>query len=225
MPITQVGTGTGAAGTYGTGFNVAAPGTLAASDVVVVALRTEKSSAHSFSAPAGFTEIVNDIDTANNVTALHVFVGDGFTGSGSFAFTATGLVSGDWVARTCTAWSGTSLSDYVLGTLYSASPGGANFDIPGVTTTSDNAELLCLGAQTFTSGPRTYSPTMTTQVHSNACYQASRAVATAGASGVTTVTNTAFVSAVFVHLALHETPPSLPSPPLRSHPRLGLITR
>lgn len=220
MPIVEVGAGTGAEGTYGTGLTINRPGTLAASDTVVIVLSSDTSTVMD-STLSGCTRVFADVDTGNNVTQVEVLIGSGFTGSGSFTIT-TSLASTDYIIGTCTAWSG--VTDYVVGSAFSASPAGANFDIPAVTTTQADALVLAVGGQTFVSAPRTFSPTHAAEASQNNCFQASRTQASAGSTGVATVTNTAFSSAVALLIALQETP-SLPSPPRRSHPRLGLITR
>lgn len=221
MPIAEVGTGTGASSSYGTGVTVAYPGTLAASDLVVIVLRTEVSTVPNFVC-TGFTRVFEDVDSQNSNTGVTVLIGTGFTGTGSFTITSSALASGDWVARTCTAWSG--VDNYIIGTAYSQSPGGANFDIPSVTTTVADAVVLAVGGQTFTAAPRTFTPTFTAEASNDACFQASRSFASAGATGAVTVTNSAFVSAIALLIALQEPTAQYIPPPLpRPHHRALLI--
>lgn len=200
MPVTQVGTATAASGTGANSFTVTSPGTLVASDYVVICLYHDTFTTIGASA-SGFTVVYSDIDNSNQNVSVEVLVGTGFTGSGGFLVT-TALGAGAWIARTCSAWA--DVGSYVVGTGYSQSPGGANFDIPSVTM-AQAGEVLALGGQAFQAGSsRTFTPTFTAVANINENTHWRRTVS-AGATGVTTVTNSAFSSASFIQLGLEET--------------------
>lgn len=203
MPVAQVGTATSAAGTGANSFTVTSPGTLVSTDYVVIVLYHDAATTIGASA-SGFTVVYSDVESTNQNMAVEVLVGTGFTGSGGFTVT-TALGAGAWIARTCSAWSG--VGSYVVGTSYSTSPGGANFNIPSITMGQPGV-VLAVGGQAFVSGSgRTFTPTFTAVANINENTHWSRSYS-AGATGVVTVTNSAFGSASFILLGLEETPPS-----------------
>lgn len=206
MPITQVGTGSGANSSYGTGFTVTSPGTLVSSDYVLIVIRTEVAASPGFSA-SGFSVLFADVDSTNQNCGITVLGGSGFTGSGGFAVTASGLASGDWCARTCTAWAGTD-GNPIVGAAFSDSPGGADFTIPAITTTVPNAVVLAVGGQTFVAAPRTFTPTFDAEEGNDACFQASRSFASAGSTGTVSVANTGYSSAISLLVGLQEPAPA-----------------
>jgi len=218
VPIAEVGTGTGADGTYGTGFTVSNPGSLVAADVVLIVLRTQTTANPAFTA-SGFTVLYQGMNNANNTTNITVLHGTGFTGSGGFAVSSAVLGSSDWVGRTCTAWSGTDNAP-IVGSAYSAGTWGSDFVIPSVTTTKADAVVLACGGQTFVAPPRTFTPTYTAKAGGDGVFQASRSFALAGATGTATVTNASWVSAVALLVALQEAAVYIPPRPSAIRPLL-----
>lgn len=210
MAIALVGTTvTNALHANANSFNVNAPGTLASSDVVIIFIR------HTAISPAfactGFTNHYEGYDNSNGFSGIAILIGTGFTGTPTFTVTSS-LTASDQVAEACFAYSGANTTP-IIGTGYTANGGGSNFNVPGITFAGTNGRAVMCLQQQFIAAPRTVTPTLSTVAAWNtSCYVGDATIASSGATGSFTVSNTNFNSVAAIMIGLDEAVSFFPSP-------------
>lgn len=209
-PITFVASSERANGPGADSFTLTKPAGITASDTIFIAIGFSVNTVPNFTVSGGgFDTIFTDIDTQNNVCGLTVLKGTGQSAGGSWTITSS-LPSTEWVMTICVAYSNVDYANVLVGSAYSASPGGTNFNIPAITFSgSDNKSLIAL-TQIFTAAPRTYTPTFTSRESTTSIEFAERDFSSSGSTGTISVTNGAWSSAIALQLGLQRASSSSP---------------
>lgn len=204
MPITFVAASERTAVQSGNSFTLTKPAGIATSHSIIIAIAYEVAGPPNFTVSGGgFTSIFQDFDNQNNNTGLAVLKGTGQSAGGSWTITSA-LAATDWVSAVCVAYADVDYTNIIVGTAYSQSPGGANFNVPAITFPAANNRALLAINQAFVSAPRAYTPTFTDHENNGSLQIAFRDYASAGSTGTVAVTNSAFSSAIALLLGLQE---------------------
>lgn len=204
MPATFIAATERAAASGANSFTLSKPAGITTADSIIVGIAYETAGPPNFAFSSGtVVQLLQDFDNANNNTGLAVFKITNETAGGSWTITSA-LASTDWCWAFAVAYSGVNHDGIIVGTAYSQSPGGSNFDIPAITFSATNNVALAIIAQAFTAAPRTISPSGTNRANPDSLDCNELSYPSSGSTGVVTVTNSAFSSAIAILVGLEE---------------------
>lgn len=204
MPISFIAATERAAATGANSFTLAKPAGITTADTIIVGIQYENAGPPNFAFSSGTAvQLLQDFDNQNNNTGLAVFKITNETAGGNWTITSA-LLATQWAWAFAVAYSGVDHANIIAGTAYSQSPGGANFNIPAITFSGTNNVALAIIAQQFTAAPRTISPTGTNRANPDSLDCNELSYPSSGSTGVVTVTNSAFVSAIALLVGLPE---------------------